>query len=149
MSTSTSRLISTTNLIGRIVERREVYEGGKHHMLFKTDVERGLWDWKMIKVLFGLLVCPVMLYGCELRVSSTPISKWKQIEKIQKCFIMSKFKIKSSVPYEIMLSETGTTPIEAIALVRLMRYLKRIEKMRIGRWPNVIFNEGMSERKHG
>jgi hypothetical protein len=26
---------------------------------------------------------------------------------------MSKFKIKSSVPYEIMLSETGATPIES------------------------------------
>ena len=106
-----------------------------------------LWDWKMIKVLFGLLVCPMMLYGCELWASNNPISKWKQIEKIQKRFIMSKFKIKSSVPYEIMLSETGATPIEAIAMVRLIRHLKRIEQMRVGRWPNVIFNEGMSERK--
>ena len=91
--------------------------------------EVDLWDYKTIKVLFGLLVCPVMLYGCELWASSTPVSKWKQIEKIQKLLIMSKFKIKSLVPYEIMLSETGATPIEAIAMVRLIRYLKRIEKM--------------------
>jgi len=109
--------------------------------------EAELWDWKTIKVLFGLLVCPVMLYGCELWASSTPVSKWKQIEKIQKCLIMSKFKIKILVPYEIMLSETGATPIEAIAMVRLIRYLKRIEQMGVGRWPNVIFKEGMSERK--
>ena len=68
--------------------------------------EANLWDWKTIKVLFGLLVCPVMLYGCELWASSTPISKWKQIEKIQKCLIMRKLKIKCLVPYEIMLSET-------------------------------------------
>ena len=101
----------------------------------------------MIKVLLGLLVCPVILYGCELWASSISISKWKQIEKIQKRLIMSKFKIKSSVPYEIMLSETGAAPIEAIAMVQLIRYLKRIEQMSVGTWPNVIFKEGMSERK--
>jgi len=59
---------------------------------------------------------------------------------------MSKLKIKSLVPYEIMLSETGVTPIEAIAMVQLKIYLKRIEQMGVGRWLNVIFNEGMSER---
>ena len=101
----------------------------------------------MIKVLFGLLVCPMILYGCELWDNNTPISKLKQIEKIRKRLIMSKFKIKSSVPYEIMLSETGSTSIEAIAMVRLIRYLKRIEQMRVGRWPNVIFNEDISETK--
>ena len=88
-----------------------------------------LWDWKTIKVLFGLLFCPTMLYGCELWASSTPVSKWKQIEKIQKRLIMSKFKIKGSVPYEIMLSETGATPIKTIAMVQLIRCLKRIEQM--------------------
>lgn len=68
--------------------------------------ETELWDWKTIKVLFGLLVCPVMLYGCELWASSARVSKGKQIEKIQKRWIMSKFKIKSSIPYEIMFCET-------------------------------------------
>ena len=38
-------------------------------------------------------------------------------------------------------------PIEAIAMVRLIRYIKRIEQIEGGRWPKVIFNEGMSERK--
>jgi len=28
--------------------------------------EAELWDWKMMKVFFGLLVCRVILYGCEL-----------------------------------------------------------------------------------
>lgn len=102
---------------------------------------------KIIKVFFGLLVCPLILYGCELWASSIPVSKWKQVEKIQKCLIMSKFKIKSSVSYEIMLSETWATSIEAIAMVRLIRYLQRIEQMREGRWPKVILNEVMSERK--
>ena len=56
---------------------------------------------------------------------------------------MSKFKIKIVVPYEIMLSETGEAPIKAIAMVRLIRYLKRIERMGAGRWPKVNFNKGM------
>ena len=59
---------------------------------------------------------------------------------------MSKFKIKISVPNEIMLSETGENPTKAIVVVCLIRYLKRIEKMGGGRWLKVIFNEGMSER---
>ena len=59
---------------------------------------------------------------------------------------MSQFKIKSYVPYEIILSETGAAPIEAIAMVRLIKYLKRIEQMGGDIWPEVIFNEGMSER---
>ena len=59
---------------------------------------------------------------------------------------MSKFKIKSSVLYETMLSETGAAPIKAISMVPLIRYLKRIEQMGGGVWSKVIFNEGMSER---
>ena len=111
-------------------------------------MKRGrLMGLETIKVLFGLLVCPMMLYGCELWASNTLVSKWNRIEKIQKCLIMSKFKIKISVPYEIMLSETGANPIEAIAMVQLIRYLKRIEQMGVGRQPYVIFKEDMSERK--
>jgi len=83
-----------------------------------------------------------MLYGCKLWVRTTPISKWKQIEKIQKRLIMSKFKIKSLVPYEMMLSETGAIPIEPIPMVHLIRHLKIIDNMGVGRWPNVI-NAGL------
>ena len=56
--------------------------------------EAELWDWNTIKVLFGLLFCPVLLYGFKLWASSIPVSKWKQFEKIQKLLITSKFKIK-------------------------------------------------------
>ena len=61
--------------------------------------------------------------------------------------ITSKFKIKSSVPYEIMLSEMGVASIEAIAMVRLIRYLKRVEQMKEGRWPKVVFNDILCKRK--
>lgn len=51
----------------------------------------------------------------------------EQIEKIQKRLIMSKFRIKSLVPYEIMLSEIGVAPIVEIAMVNFIRYIKITE----------------------
>jgi hypothetical protein len=73
--------------------------------------------------------------------------QWKQIEKIQKQLITNKFKIKSAVPYAILLSETGAAPIEAIAMVRVIRYLKKIEQMEEGRWPKVVFSDRLCKRK--
>ena len=61
--------------------------------------------------------------------------------------ITNKFKIKSAVPYAILLRETETTPIEVIAMVRVIRYLKKIEQMEEGRWPKVVFNDRLCKRK--
>jgi hypothetical protein len=41
----------------------------------------------------------------------------------------------------------GATPIEAIAMVHLIRYLKKIEQMEDSRWPKVIFNDILCKRK--
>jgi len=41
----------------------------------------------------------------------------EKFEKIKKRLITNKFKIKSLVPYVILLSETWDAPIEAIAMV--------------------------------
>ena len=109
--------------------------------------EAELWDWKTTQTLFGLLVIPVILCGCELWASNTSDMQWRQIEKIQKNLITNKFKIKGAVPYDILLSETGTAPIEAIAMVRVIRYVKKIEQMEEGRWPKVFFNERLCKRK--
>jgi hypothetical protein len=100
-----------------------------------------------MQTLFGVLVILVVLYGCEVWASSTSNLQWKQIEKIQKHFITNKFKIKSLVPYDIILSEIGAALIEAIAMVRLIRYLNKIEQMEDGRWPKVIFNDILCKRK--
>ena len=108
----------------------------------KIDAEKQSYgDWKTTQTLFGLLVISVVLYGCEVWDNSTSDLQWQQIEKIQKRLIINKFKIKSSVPYDIMLSEVGAAPIEAIAMVRLIRYLKKIEQMEDNRWPKVVFND--------
>ena len=53
---------------------------------------------------------------------------WKQVEKIQKRLITNKFKIKSVVPYAILLSETWAAPIEEIAMVWIIRYFKKMNK---------------------
>ncbi|XP_059077995.1 uncharacterized protein LOC131876576 [Cryptomeria japonica] len=89
--------------------------------------EAELWDWKTIQTLFRLLVLSVILYGCEVWASNTLDSQWKQIERIQKRLITSKFKIKSTVPYDIMLSETGAAPIEAAAMLRTNSHQLRCE----------------------
>ncbi|XP_057855964.2 uncharacterized protein LOC131065484 [Cryptomeria japonica] len=109
--------------------------------------EAELWDWKVSQTLFGLLVLHVILYGCELWANNTSGSQWKQIEQIQKHLITSKFKIKNTVPYDIMLSETGVAAIEAIAMVPLISYLKRIGQMEEGRWPKAVFNDTLCKRK--
>jgi len=73
--------------------------------------------------------------------------QWRQIEKNQKLLITNKFKIKSAVPYDILLSETRTTHIKAIVMVRVIRYLKKIEQMKEGKWPNIVFNDRLCKSK--
>ena len=102
------------------------------------------WDWKTTLTLFGILV---ILYSCELWASGTSDMQWKQIEKIQKHLITNKFKIRSTIPYAILLSETGATPIEAIAMVQVIRYLKKTKQMEEGRWPKVVFSDKLCKRK--
>ena len=64
----------------------------------------------------------MILYDCELWANSTFHMQWKQIEKVQERLITNKFKIKSAVPYDILLSEMGAVTIEAIAMVQVIRY---------------------------
>jgi len=80
----------------------------------KQCKEAELWDWKNHSNFFSASSDSVILYGFVLWASSTSQMQWRQIEKIQKRLITNKFKIKSGVPYDILLSETGTATIEAI-----------------------------------
>jgi hypothetical protein len=128
--------------------KKRTLGGWKEFYAFQNRCrEAELWDWKTTVTLFGLLMIPVILYGCELWASITIEMQWKQIEKIQKCLITNKFKIKNAVPYAIMLSEIGATPIESIAMVRVIRYLKKIEQMEEGRWPMVVFSDRLCKIK--
>ena len=98
-----------------VVEREELWGVGKHFYAFQNRCREGeLWDWKTTLTLFGLLV---ILYGYEFWARNITEMRWKQIEKIHNCLITNKFKIKSAIPYAILLSETGVAHIEAIAMV--------------------------------
>lgn len=146
--TNTLELISIKILIGKAAGRKEPLDVGRHFMLFKLDAGRQSYETrKRSKLFFGLLVLSVVLYGCEIWANSTSISQWKQIERIQKRLITSKFKIKSRVLHDVMLSKMRVTPIEAIVMAHLISYLKRSEQMGEGRWPKVVVNDILCKRK--
>jgi hypothetical protein len=78
---------------------------------------------------FGLLVMPVVLYGCEIWGSSMSTCRWRQLKRIQKQLITRKLKVKAIVPYEILLVETSTFPLEETTITKLISYLKKVENM--------------------
>jgi hypothetical protein len=87
--TNTLELTSTKSKLGRLQKEKNFGRVGKRSMLSKIGAERQSYGiGRLCKTLFGLLVISMVLYGCELWAnSSTPVSKWKQIEKIQKRLI--------------------------------------------------------------
>lgn len=66
--------------------KKKIILGGSKALYALQNIcrEANLWEWNMTKVLFGILVCPMIVYGCELWASNIPLSKWKQIEKNKK-----------------------------------------------------------------
>lgn len=86
-------------------------------------------DWKTKKMLFDLLVTSVVLYRCEIWGSSMPDQKWRQVKRIQKHFIINNLKVKTNVPYKILLAKGDSFPLKAVAMVWLLSYLKRTQGM--------------------
>ena len=115
-------------------------------MCFKIGVGRHRFGIGKLVKIYLVSLCYI-LYGCEVWANNTSTLQRKQIERIQKYWITFKFKIKNTVSYDIMLSEVGATPIEAIAMVRLISYLKRIEKICEYRWPKMVFNNTLCKCK--
>ena len=83
--------------------------------------------WDKMKLLFETLVTPVILYGCEVWGCSISRESWRNIEQIQKRFITYNQKIKINTPYPILLIEVGPSPIESLAMTRLLVYKKKIK----------------------
>ena len=100
-----------------------------------------------MKTLFGLLVTPVILYGCKVWGRSMFEQKWRQVERIQKYFITCNLKVKSTVLYEILLAEVGSFLLEAIALVWVLSYLKKTQGLETHRWPKLVIEEKLVRRK--
>lgn len=69
--------------------------------------------------------------GCSLWVRSLveQHNKWRQIGRIQKHLITSNLKVKSAAPYEILLVEARLFPMEALSIIHLLMYLKKVDGM--------------------
>ena len=86
-----------------------------------------MWDKK--KLIFKTLDTHVILYGCEVwGCSISRESRWK-IEQIQKRFIMYNLNINNNTPYPILLIQVGLSPIESLAMTRLLLYKHKINNM--------------------
>ena len=53
-------------------------------------------------------------------------------------------KIKSNTPYPILLIEVGLSPIESLAMTRLMLYKHKINNMGDHRLPKLAFNSSQN-----
>ena len=96
--------------------------------------------WNKKKFLFETLVTPVILYGCEVWGCSISRESWRKIDQIQKRFITYNLKIKRNTPYPILLIEVGLSPIESLAMTRLLLYKHKINKMGDHRLPKITLN---------
>ena len=97
-----------------------------------------------IMILFESLVTHVILYRCDVWGRSISRKSWRKIEQIQKHFIMYNLKIKSNTPYPILLIEAGLSPIECLAVTRLLLYKHKINKMGDHRLPKLAFNSNQN-----
>ena len=101
-----------------------------------------MWDKK--KFLFETLVTPVILYGCEVWGCSISRESWRKIEQIQKRFTMYNLKIKSNTPYPILLIEVGISPIESLALTKLLLYKHKLNNIGVHRLPKLALSSSQN-----
>ena len=69
------------------------------------------------------------------------------IERLQKHLITTSLKIKSTIPYEIILAEAVAFPVEASAMIWLLSYLRRLDNMETYQWPKMATREKLDRRK--
>ena len=97
------------------------------------------------KFLFETLVIHVILYGCEVWGCNISRESWRKIEQIQKWFITYNLKIKSNMPYPILLKEVGISPIESMAMTRYLMYKHKINNMENKRLPKISLNSSQNQ----
>lgn len=136
------------NLVGKLVERKGYRGDGKRHIYFKIGAEKLSCVIGKPRKLFS--VCwSHQLFNMDARFGggSMSICGWRQLERIQKHLMTSNLKVKTSVPYDILLAEASTFPLEASSIIRLISYLKKVENMSNQRWPKIVMEEGLNRRK--
>ena len=102
-----------------------------------------MWDKK--KFLFKTLVTPVILYGCEAWGCSFSKESWRRIEQIQKRFITYNLKIKSNMPYPIILLEADLSPIERMAMIRYLMYNHTLNNLGDHQLPTIALNSSQNQ----
>ena len=85
--------------------------------------------WDKNKFLFEIISTHIILYGCEVLGYTISRKYWWKIEQIHKWFITYNLKIKSNVPYPILLVKVSLSPIEIIAMTRYLTYKHKISNM--------------------
>ena len=93
--------------------------------------------WVLKKYLFVTLVLPVLLYGVEVWGGSISKSTWKEFETVQKRFLMNFLQVKSQTQYMFLLLETGSLPIEIMAMERVVAYMLKVQHSPSDRLPKI------------
>ena len=101
--------------------------------------------WDQMKVLFETLVIHVILHGCEVLGCNTSRETWRKIEQIEKWFITYNLKIKSNMPYIILLIEVGLSPIESMTMTMYLMYKHKINNMRNVILPKIALNSSQNQ----
>ena len=94
------------------------------------------------------LVIPIILYFCEVWGCNISRESWRKIEKIQKLFITCNLKIKSNMPYTILLIEVGLSPIKRISITMYLMYQHKINTMGNKRLPKIDLNSIRNQLRH-
>ena len=80
----------------------------------------------------------MLLYWVEEWGGSVLKSIWKEFENVQKHFITKFLQVKKQTPY-ILLLETGSLPIEILAMERVVEYMLKVKKSHSHRLPRIAW----------
>lgn len=134
-------------LVGRHVELKGFKGDGELPTFFIIDARKQNYGNGKPRKLFWIVVTSVVLYGCKVWGSNMSDNKWIQVERIQKHLITSNLKVKSTVPYKILLAEASLFPMEALAIICFLTYLKEVDGMDEHWWPKLIVAEELKHKK--
>ena len=127
---------------------RRLEAGKRAYYAFENTCNLGdIKCWVLKKYLFNTLVTPVLLYGVEVWGGSIPKSTWKAFENVQKHFLTKFLQVKKQTPYTLLLLETGSLPIEIMAMERVVAYMFKVKKSPSHRLPRIAWEASKKIQK--
>ena len=139
--------IPATNRWSGCFESRLQAGWKSYYMLENQCNQSDTRGWEVKLMLFNAMVTQVLLYGVEVWGGTISRNAWNEIEKIQKMFLRRNLGVKSTTTYQVMLLETGTRPIEMLAIQRVYRYITKVKNMPSHRLPYLAWNVGCKLQK--